>query len=227
MDKNQTFEEFLANQVPNISAWGFLLNLVLTAILAYILGLFYARYGNTLSNKKSFASNFELIAITTMLIITIVKSSLALSLGLVGALSIVRFRAAIKEPQELAYIFLTIAIGLGLGANQRSITVLGFAFILAVIWFKSAFKATELSKNLNFTVMSENPVNITMDGIVQAMTPFCKELELKRVDESKSFLEASFLVEFKNYSELTNVRNALHQLDDSIQTSFMDYKGII
>jgi hypothetical protein len=62
-----------------------------------------------------------MITMTTMLIITIVKASLALSLGLVGALSILRFRAAIKEPKELAYWFLAIAIGLDFGARQRVI----------------------------------------------------------------------------------------------------------
>src|SRR5690606_6177870 len=109
MNQSQTFEQFLRTYSPEISPWGFLLNLVLTAFFAYILGLLYARFGNTLSNKRMFASNFEMIAVTTMVIITIVKSSLALSLGLVGALSIVRFRAAIKEPQELTYIFFNIA----------------------------------------------------------------------------------------------------------------------
>ncbi|MCB0599344.1 MAG: DUF4956 domain-containing protein, partial [Phaeodactylibacter sp.] len=93
MNQNQTFEQFLANQVPEISPWNFLINLLLTAVLAHLLGRIYARYGSSLSNKRSFAANFELIAVTTMIIITIVKSSLALSLGLVGALSIVRFRA--------------------------------------------------------------------------------------------------------------------------------------
>ena len=174
-----------------------------------------------------FASNFELIAVTTMIIITIVKSSLALSLGLVGALSIVRFRAAIKEPQELAYIFFTIAIGLGLGANQRLVTIIGFVFVIAVIWIKSSLKSVEIRENLNFTILSENPGNLSIDGIIQTMKPFCKALELKRVDESKNILEASFLVEFNNFEDLSQVRKALYELDDSIQTSFMDYKGII
>ncbi len=71
-----------------------------------------------------------------MLIITIVKSSLALSLGLVGALSIVRFRSAIKEPEELAYLFLCIAIGLGLGASQTAITTLAFIVIMGVLMLK-------------------------------------------------------------------------------------------
>ena len=55
-----------------------------------------------------------------MLIIFVVKSSLALSLGLVGALSIVRFRSAIKEPEELTFLFLNIALGIGFGANART-----------------------------------------------------------------------------------------------------------
>lgn len=58
------------------------------------------------------------------LVIFVVKSSLALSLGLVGALSIVRFRTPIKGPEELVYLFLSIAIGLGFGAGFTNLTTL-------------------------------------------------------------------------------------------------------
>lgn len=227
MDKSQTFEQFLANQVPQISPWGFLLNLALTAVLAHFLGLLYARYGNSLSNKKMFASNFELIAVTTMIIITIVKSSLALSLGLVGALSIVRFRAAIKEPQELAYIFFTIAIGLGFGADQRLITLIGFGFLAVVIFVKNYFKASDVGKNLNFTILTQKPLNISFDSIIESISSHSKDMELKRLDENNKFLEASFLVEFNNFNDLNKVRTALHELDDSIQINFLDHKGIV
>lgn len=227
MNQNQTFEQFLQIYAPEISPWGFLLNLVLTALYAYILGLIYARFGNTLSNKKMFASNFELIAVTTMVIITIVKSSLALSLGLVGALSIVRFRAAIKEPQELAYIFFTIAIGLGFGADQRIVTTIGFLFVLSVIALKYYLKAPDSTKNLNFTILADNALNISLDTIIQSILPHCKGLELKRLDENKNFMEASFLVEFTNFNDLNAARSALHNIDDSIQINFLDQKGII
>ena len=227
MNQNQTFEQFLQMHAPEISPWGFLLNLVLTALYAYILGIVYARYGNTLSNKKMFASNFELIAVTTMVIITIVKSSLALSLGLVGALSIVRFRAAIKEPQELAYIFFTIAIGLGFGADQRMVTTIGFIFVLSVIVMKYYLKSPDSTKNLNFTILADNSLNISLDTIVQSLLPHCKGLELKRLDENKNFMEASFLVEFNNFNDLNAARTALHNINDSIQINFLDQKGII
>ena len=227
MNQNQTFEQFLANQVPEISPCNFLINLLLTAVLAHLLGRIYARYGSSLSNKRSFAANFELIAVTTMIIITIVKSSLALSLGLVGALSIVRFRAAIKEPQELAYIFLTIALGLGFGADQRIVTSIGFFFVVAVIWGKYYLKPSEAQRSLNFTVMAENAIGVTLDRIVETIMPHCKELEMKRLDENKNYMEAAFVAEFNNFSDLNKARSALHGLDDSIQISFLDQNGIL
>ena len=120
MNRFQTFQQFLATQSAQIPLWGFALNLFLAAALSFILGRIYIKYGTSLSNRRMFADNFVLVATTTMLIITIVKSSLALSLGLVGALSIVRFRAAIKEPEELAYLFLTISIGLGFCVSDHA-----------------------------------------------------------------------------------------------------------
>src|SRR5205823_4007071 len=109
--------DFLTTQSSQIPINEFVINLILTALLAFILGQVYMKFGSALSNRDMFARNFVMLAMTTMLIISIVKSSLALSLGLVGALSIVRFRAAIKEPEELNYLFLAISIGLGFGAS--------------------------------------------------------------------------------------------------------------
>lgn len=114
MNQFKTFEEFLTTQTHQMPIGNFIINILIAALLAFILALIYRRFGNSLSNRKMFSANFVVLAVTTMLIISIVKSSLALSLGLVGALSIVRFRAAIKEPEELSFLFLTIAIGLGL-----------------------------------------------------------------------------------------------------------------
>ncbi|MCP4154241.1 MAG: DUF4956 domain-containing protein, partial [bacterium] len=150
MNKLQTFEQFLSHTGENVPVLAFLVNLLLAAVLAYILSVVYTRYGHALSNRRLSSKNFLLITMTTMLIITIVKSSLALSLGLVGALSIVRFRAAIKEPEELSYLFLTIAVGLGMGANQTIITLLGFLVIVSIIIVrKKNSSAFSQNKNLH------------------------------------------------------------------------------
>ena len=129
----ETFEEFLAATSAQIPVTWFIINLLLTAVLAIVLNHIYVRYGTSLSNRRLFGRNFLLLTMTTMLIISIVKSSLALSLGLVGALSIIRFRAAIKEPEELSYLFLAIGIGLGFGANQGLITCIAFIIISVIV----------------------------------------------------------------------------------------------
>ena len=120
---NTTFEKFLATEYIHVSLLEFVINILITAILAELLAYVYNKFSKSFSDRKLISSNFVYVAMTTMLIFTVVKSSLALSLGLVGALSIVRFRTAIKDPEELSYLFLSIAIGLGLGANQRYITI--------------------------------------------------------------------------------------------------------
>ena len=102
-NKWNLFQKFLITEEVQISIEDFLTSTVILIVLSLILEFTYMKCAKSLSNRKVFAGNFLLIAFTTMLIISIVKSSLALSLGLVGALSIVRFRAAIKEPEELTY----------------------------------------------------------------------------------------------------------------------------
>jgi len=90
------FEQYLEQFTNTINLTDFFIGFLLTALLATLIRWFYIRYGEAVSNRTRVANNFLPLALVTMLIITIVKSSLALSLGLVGALSIVRFRAAIK-----------------------------------------------------------------------------------------------------------------------------------
>ena len=223
----QSFEEFLATSRMQIPVLGFITNLILTAVLALILSSIYVRYGNSLSNRRLFSRNFLLITMTTMLIISIVKSSLALSLGLVGALSIIRFRAAIKEPEELAYLFLAISIGLGFGANQGVITVVAFAIItvITVLVGKFSHKTYE-NQNLNLTVISYNPPKIGVDKIVDILSGYCSAVNLRRLDETKEIVEASFLVEFHNFEQLNKAKVALQELDDSLKFSFLDSKGM-
>lgn len=223
---DQTFQEFLASQSAQIPVLGFVINLLLTALLSYILRGVYVKYGASLSNRRAFARNLILMAVTTMLIITVVKSSLALSLGLVGALSIVRFRAAIKEPEELAYLFLAISIGLGLGADQRVITVVAFAIIVGIIWLMKYSSRSEENQNLYLTVSSHNPEKVELEEIVQVLKTHCSAVSLKRFDDTKELLEAAFLVEFEDFPQLEATRASLLGLGDDVRVTFLENRGI-
>ncbi|MCB0619563.1 MAG: DUF4956 domain-containing protein [Saprospiraceae bacterium] len=223
----QTFEQFLSTQNVKISVLAFIINLLLAAVLSFILSRLYIRHGSSLSNRKAFAGNFVLIAATTMIIITIVKSSLALSLGLVGALSIVRFRAAIKEPEELSYIFLTIAIGLGLGADQRLITIVGFLMVVGFILLKNFNRKKTEYENLLLTISTTAPKEDTLEKVIALLEQHCSGIDLKRFDENSHLSEISLLVEYKDLDSFNKSKAALKQMDPSMAISFIDNKGMI
>ena len=219
------------NQTPFASApvevTDVFINLILAALLGWLLSVVYVRCGSSLSNRRMFASNFVLLAMTTMLIITVVKSSLALSLGLVGALSIVRFRAAIKEPEELAYLFLTIAIGLGLGADQRWITLVALAVIVTVIMLRRLFRDEQAARDFCLVVTSTGSHKIELPEVVRVLQEHSRALDLKRYDEGPDTLEASFLVEFADLEALERSKSELRSRDPQLGISFLDNKGIL
>ena len=122
--ENQDYKFFL-NETIQVDLISFIVSLITVAVLSALIQIFYIKFSTSLSNRHDFSKNFVVLGIATCIVIMIVKNSLALSLGLVGALSIVRFRAAIKEPEELVFLFLIIAAGLGAGSGQIKITAVG------------------------------------------------------------------------------------------------------
>lgn len=223
-EKWSLFEKFLITENVNLSITDFLISSVLVVILSWLLSMTYQKVARSLSNRKDFAANFVLLAFTTMLIITIVKSSLALSLGLVGALSIVRFRSAIKEPEELAYFFIAISIGLGLGANQAYIVLVAFGVIMVVLWGRFFIGRKNDKQNLFLVLKSENQ-QVNLSEVQTILNKYFKRLELKRFDENSGLMEISFLAEGIEFSKLESLRNEVKQSFPQINFSFLDSKS--
>jgi|TARA_B100001971_G_scaffold108778_1_gene99929 uncharacterized membrane protein YhiD involved in acid resistance len=226
MNQNQAFQQFLNTYTTNVPVVNFLINLMAVTVLSYLLSRVYQRYGENLSNRELFGRNFVLISMTTMLIISIVKSSLALSLGLVGALSIVRFRAAVKEPEELSYLFLCIAIGLGMGADQGIITMLAFVIIVSVIIFRNHFKPEQSIQNFYLTVYNNNSDKVRLDKIVSIIKENCLAVDLTRFDEDDKSLESTFRIECQDFNQLNKCKTELQKINKSLKISFLDNKGL-
>lgn len=227
MNKLQTFQEFLATQSTQVPVVGFIIDLCFATILAFVLKSLYVKYGSSLSNRRRFGDNFVLITMTTMVVIAVVKSSLALSLGLVGALSIVRFRAAIKDPEELAYLFVSIAIGLGFGANQRLITFVSVVGICLVIILYKRNQKKEIYKDTFLTISSNKPTKVTLEQLLAILEKHCISVDLKRFDESADVFEGSFFVELSSVKDLTIIKSSLYHLSSNLRISFLDSKGVL
>ena len=226
MEKNQTLLEYFAAQNAEIGIVGFVVNFLLAALLSFILSRVYIRFGTSLSNRELFGGNFVLLSMTTMLIITIVKSSLALSLGLVGALSIIRFRAAIKEPEELSYLFLAIAIGLGTGANQPLITTIGFVVITVILMLRRFVRDKEPEANLYVTISGIRSDELALPRVLEIIGKHALNVRLRRFDETEKLVEASFQAQFQSSTKVNACVRRLRDLNEGMKISLVDDRGI-
>ena len=203
-----------------------LFNLAIGVVLGILLRWHFRRFGSTLSNRDEFAQVFPFILLTTILIITVVKSSLALSLGLVGALSIVRFRTPIKEPEELAYLFVAIAMGLGLGAGQTLPTVVSGFFILIAMGTLSSLRQRSKGKNIFISIdwhgkTDEHPEQF-LEQINLIIGKHSVNSDLRRFDVRENSIETTYFIDILSSDNLSAMTNELRQYCPVIGITFLD-----
>ena len=220
----ELINQFSGTFETTLSVTGYILNIVICSIMLLILSFFYSRFGNSISNRGQLAKVLVIVGITTFIIITIVKSSLALSLGLVGALSIVRFRTAIKEPEELGYFFMAIAIGLGMAANQVVPTAIGFAVLLLIIavFKRNAFKSS-ITQNLlvSLDCNVEDKTEIT-NKIAKKIQENSSQLEVKRINYAKGHVDLNFLVKVSSLNDLNAIQDGIMDIRKEATVTFID-----
>ncbi len=213
MDQNTL--DFYLNEQVQISASNFIEAIVFSAILSLLIQFVYIKFSSTLSDKFEFSKNFVILALATTLVITIVKSSLALSLGLVGALSIVRFRAAIKEPEELVYLFLIIATGLGCGAGQIMITAIGVLISLFIIIIYSIFiKRNQLHGDqiTNFTIIFAQRIpGVEIDRVISKIKKFCLEMKFISLSSTDNETTLNLDIKVKSFEKLNQISKEIEK----------------
>lgn len=190
--------------------WWLGIDVILLTIMSALLGWIYVRSAYSLSNRKRLAVLFPMLALTTMMVISFIQSSLALSLGLVGALSIVRFRSAIKEPEELIYIFLVIAMGLGFGAGQRVLAVVFFGIIFGFLALKLLLEGrfrflsayNHVLHYLDIATTGQDTPKLDATKLSETIKPYCHSLVLKRYDQQTTETRVMFELTLDSVQEL-------------------------
>lgn len=207
-----------------------LLNLALGIGVSLIIAWYYVKFGNSLSNRTHFAAILPMLTLITLLVISIVKSSLALSLGLVGALSIVRFRTAIKDPEELIFLFFALAMGLGFGADQRIPTLGAFIFIMLFLVGRALFfRRRKASHNLylNIQVVAENSRTNIFTEVNELLLRELSELDLRRLDHAGQRLQMTYYVNVRDETKLINVMNVLRGAYPESSVSLVEQSNLL
>lgn len=229
---DKSLENFFLNSNIQIDFGNFFVAILLSLILAYLVKLTYIKVGRALNDKNYFSDTFIPLAIITTLVITVIKFSLALSLGLVGALSIVRFRAAIKEPEELVYLFFIISIGLANGANQFLLSIIATVIILSFLLIRSIY-LNKKSNNGNFNsdsnilnviILNQGKKNI--EDIINQLKPNFRYLKLKSANIEKT--QSSYIFWYESDHEQLEVllKNISKLSDENVNISIYSKSGV-
>ena len=195
----------------------------LALVFAFLLGLFiffvYKKCYSGIMYAPSFGVTLmALVLITTLLILTVV-SNVVLSLGMVGALSIVRFRTAIKEPMDIAFLFWSIAVGIVLAAGLIPLAVFGSIFIGVVLYVFSKKKTVD-SPYILIVYCADGDT----EKLVRSFTASqVRRMNLKSKSLENGFVELNYEVRLKN--DDSSFVNELDAMEGVSRVALVSYNG--
>ena len=133
--KNSVWEDFLSRQAVTSST---LTSMIVSLLVALALGLFiyliYRRFFGGVVFSRSFATTLVGMCVLTCMVTLAISTNVVISLGMVGALSIVRYRTAVKDPMDLLYLFWAITAGITAGASLYTLAAISSVVMVAVVW---------------------------------------------------------------------------------------------
>lgn len=221
ISKTTTFGDiFKSSYTDNITSFS-VVDTMIALALAFAIGIFiyfvYKKTFNGVMYSSSFGVSLIAMTLITTFVILAVTSNVVLSLGMVGALSIVRFRAAIKEPLDITFLFWSIAVGIVIGAGMLPLAVIG-SILIGVILILFVNKKT-----------SDNPYILVMkcenDGDEKHALDQVKNAVKKHVVKSKTVsangIELTLEVRLKEMtSEFVNELTKITGVESAVLVSY-------
>jgi len=216
-----TFNDLLKSDfVENVSSFS-PVDTIIALGLAFVIGLFvFYVYKKTFSGvmySSGFGISLIAMSLITTMIILAISSNVVLSLGMVGALSIVRFRTAVKDPMDIAYLFWAISVGIVIGAGMIPLAVFGSIFIGVVLLIFAGKKPTSnpyiLVVNCDDDSVEKSVLNTVSSNVKKHM--------LKSKTVSSNGIELTVEVRLKEMStDFINQISSIHGVRNAVLVSY-------
>lgn len=214
---------FKSSFVDKITSISFL-DMFIAMILSFAVGLFimqvYKKTFKGVMYSSTFAMSLLALTLITTLIILGVTSNVVLSLGMVGALSIVRFRSAIKEPMDIAFLFWSISEGIVLGAGLIPLAILGAVFIGIVMVLFANKKTTDNPYILVVNCKNDISENSVLNILSKNVKKYC--VKSKTISPSNG-IEMTIEVKLKNIT--TSFVNEVSKIEGVSNAVLVSYNG--
>ncbi|MDU7886614.1 MAG: DUF4956 domain-containing protein [Clostridium perfringens] len=214
---------FKSSFVDKITSISFL-DMFIAMILSFTVGLFimqvYKKTFKGVMYSSTFAMSLLALTLITTLIILGVTSNVVLSLGMVGALSIVRFRSAIKEPMDIAFLFWSISEGIVLGAGLIPLAILGAVFIGIVMVLFANKKTTDNPYIVVVNCKNDISENSVLNILSKNVNKYC--VKSKTISPSNG-IEMTIEVKLKNIT--TSFVNEVSKIEGVSNAVLVSYNG--
>lgn len=219
MTFNDIFKSGFLENITEFSAVDTLIGMLFALVIGLFVFMVYKKTFNGVMYSSGFSLTLVGLALVTTLIIMAVTSNVVLSLGMVGALSIVRFRAAIREPMEIVYLFWAIAAGIVIGAGMIPLAVIGSAIIGMVLIL---FANRKVHENPYILIM-----NCTDEGAEETALNLTEKAVERFVVKSKTVnaggIELTAEIRMKDAE--TSFVNRLGDIDGVSDVTLVSYNG--
>jgi len=198
-------------------------SIIFSIVAAVLLGLFiYFVYKKTFSGviySQNFSVTIVMICVITAMVMMLIGNNMALSLGLVGSLSIIRFRTAVKEPRDIGFLFWAIAMGLAVGTSEFLIAIIGSIMIALLLLM---FNRVIYVDYCYLLVIKGS--NIESKEIVNILKEYEIPFKLRMKTTNSIFVEITYEITLKSVKEDTLIK-ALKSIDYIEEVHIVSYNG--
>lgn len=219
MTFNDIFKSSFLENITEFSAADTLIAMAAALVIGLFIFVVYKKTFNSVMYSTGFAMTLVGMTMVTTLVILAVTSNVVLSLGMVGALSIVRFRAAIKEPMEIVYLFWAVAAGIVIGAGMLPLAVIGSAIIGVILILFANKKVHDNPYLLILNCQNENAEN----AAVSLMKEGVKKYAVKSKTVNAQGIE--FTAEIRMKDGETAFVNRLNEIAGVENATLVSYNG--
>lgn len=219
MTFNDIFKSSFLESITEFSAADTLIAMVAALVIGMFIFVVYKKTFNSVMYSTGFAMTLVGMTMVTTLVILAVTSNVVLSLGMVGALSIVRFRAAIKEPMEIVYLFWAVAAGIVIGAGMLPLAVIGSAIIGVILILFANKKIHDNSYLLILNCQDENAENTALSLMKEAVKKYAVKSKTVNVQGIE------FTAEIRMKDGETAFVNRLNEIAGVENATLVSYNG--
>lgn len=205
----------------NLSPYEILQNFIVALVCGVILSIFYKKSYAGPGYLRSFVNSLIILTLITALVIMIIGNNLARAFGLVGAMSIIRFRTAVKDTNDIVYIFFSLAIGMAAGVGLHGLAFIGTIFIgLTSLALTKIFILSKGERDflLQFNLKNTGNDESILEPVFNKYLKKVKLINIKSLGES-NISEYSYYVNFKSHTNTSEFIKEMRQIDGMIQVN--------